>query len=81
MMTVDLHQRLDLIARLRLISPELSRECTNDALNDMIYDAKFNKLVWLYHMPRRTLTAIAELRPAARIDLLSTLLDDMGVPE
>jgi hypothetical protein len=78
---VDLHQRLNLIARLCLMCPDQSRAAANAALNELFDDGHSIGLIERFCLPRRTLAAIAGLRPNACADLLGDLLDEMGVPE
>ncbi len=73
-----LHQRLNLIARLRLLAPDASRETANHALNELLDDGQLVGLAENFNLPRRTLAAMALVgRPLTWLD---DLLDEMGVP-
>ena len=75
-----LHQRLNLIARLRLCDPSQSREDTNGALNELFDDGEWIGLVERFNLRKRTMQAIADA-PRWRAELLGDYLDEMGVPQ
>lgn len=79
---VDLHQRLNLIARLCLMCPDQSRVEANTALNELFDEGRTISLIERFNLPRMQLIAAAQLdRPQSRARWLSDMLDEMGVPE